>query len=467
VEQAEFEFRADDGTDHGADGGTDDVTEGVTAADEEATLSVGELTAAARRSLRRAFPGEVWVRGEVQNLTVSGAGHVFFALVERSVRGDRVQARVDVVLFRDERRAVERALRDVGAELADDLEVRLSARVELYAATGRFQLVMTGVDPVFTVGGLAAARDRVLRALAADGLLDENAQRPMPLVPLRIGLVTSRGSAAYHDFVHELHAAPYAWEITCVDVRVQGAAAARRIVWGLRALARRPLDVVVIARGGGSRADLAPFDTEVVARAVAAMPVPVVTGVGHEVDRSVVDEVAHTACKTPTACAHVLVARVRSFCDRLDDAAHRVVVHGRRNAAQARMRTDHVAHAVAAAAPARVTRSRADLDRAAARVGELGRRAVRDASRDVTRGQERVGAVARHTLAREGWRLDTASGTVRALDPHRVLERGYSITRDDDGRILRRAGDTAPGAVLVTELADGRVTSRVEDREDA
>src|SRR5262249_40009071 len=160
-------------------------------------------------------------------------------------------------------------------------------------------------------------REKVLRALAADHLLDVNGRVPMPLVPLRVGLITSRESAAYHDFVHELEVSGFGFVVSVVDVRVQGAAASRRIVWALNELSNLDVDVVVLARGGGSRADLAPFDTEIVARAVAGMRVPVFTGVGHEVDRSVVDEVAHSACKTPTACAQTLVAHVRGFADAL------------------------------------------------------------------------------------------------------------------------------------------------------
>ena len=296
----------------------------------ETTYSVVELNSLVRDTLRRAHPDEVWVRGEVQNLSRSSAGHTYFALVEKAVRGDRAQGRLDVALFRDDRRAVQRALADVpGAELANDVEVRIRGRVTIYPPTGRYQLVMSGIDPVFTVGGIAANRERVLRALAAEGLLGANGTRELPVVPLRVGLITSSGSAAYHDFVHELEVSGFAWQVAVVDVRVQGAAAARRIKWALGQLSQLDVDAVVLARGGGSRADLAAFDSELVARAIAAMPVPVITGVGHETDRSVADEVAYHACKTPTACAQLLTARVAEFVARLDDASLRVAARAR------------------------------------------------------------------------------------------------------------------------------------------
>ncbi|MFN8026549.1 MAG: exodeoxyribonuclease VII large subunit [Acidimicrobiia bacterium] len=265
--------------------------------DEEAvpTFTVGELNGKVRDALRRSFVDEVWVRGEVQNLKRHGSGHTYFTLVEKGVRGDRPVARLDVALFRDDARTVDRRLKAVpGAELGNDVEVRIRGRVTLYPEQGRYQLVMSDIDPVFTVGGIAANRERVLRALAAEGLIGHNARHVIPPVPLRAGLVTSVGSAAYHDFVHELELSGYALQVAVVDVRVQGSAAARRIKYGLNLLAGLAVDAVVLVRGGGSR-DLMPFDTDIVARAVAEMPVPVLTGVGHEIDRSVADEVAHTA----------------------------------------------------------------------------------------------------------------------------------------------------------------------------
>jgi exodeoxyribonuclease VII large subunit len=452
---------------------------------EITTFSVVELNSLVRDALRRGFPDEVWVRGEVQNLSRSSAGHTYFSLVEKATRGDRTQGRLDVALFRDDRRAVTRALAEVpGAELGNDVEVRIRGRVTVYPPTGRYQLVMTAIDPVFTLGGIAANRERVLRALDAEGLLGANAGRPLALVPLRVGLVTSAGSAAYHDFVHELEGSGYAWQVAVADVRVQGVAAARRIKWALGQMSQLDVDVVVLARGGGSRADLAPFDTDLVARAIAAMPVPVITGVGHETDRSVADEVAYAACKTPTACARLLMGRVAEFVGRLDDASMRVGARARHRLAMAARELDVASVHLARRAPAAGVRERARLERAHGRldelarrragdaaahldgcirrVGELGRRATRDSGRVVTAHERDLATRALHHLERAALRVDGSEAVVRALDPRRVLERGYSITRDETGRIVRRAAGLAAGTVLDTEVAEGRVTSRVE-----
>jgi exodeoxyribonuclease VII large subunit len=452
---------------------------------EVTTFSVVELNSLVRDALRRGFPDEVWVRGEVQNLSRSSAGHTYFSLVEKAGRGDRVQGRLDVALFRDDRRAVARELAEVpGAELGNDVEVRIRGRVTVYPPTGRYQLVMTGIDPVFTVGGIAANRERVLRALSAEGLLGANASRELALVPLRIGLITSSGSAAYHDFVHELEVSGFAWQVVVADVRVQGAAAARRIKWALGQLSQLDVDAVVLVRGGGARADLAAFDTELVARAIADMRVPVITGVGHETDRGVADEVAYCACKTPTACAQLLMGRVGEFVGRLDDASQRVVARARQRVAVAGRELDDARRRAARSAPAAVAREQARLERAhgraeelarrragevarqldgcARRVAELGRRATRERTRALDARERELATHAGHQLRRESLRLQSHEAVVRALDPRRVLERGYSITRDAEGRVLKEATASQAGAILQTELAAGRITSRVE-----
>lgn len=455
---------------------------------EEPTYSVVQLNSLVSDALRRAHPDELWVKGEVQNLR-SRNGHTYFKLVEKAGRGERIQGRLDVALFKDDAPKVRKALAEVpGATLGDDVEVRIRGRVRVYPPTGQYQLVMTGIDPVFTVGRLAANRDRVLQMLAAEGLLGANAARALAAVPLRVGLVTSAGSAAYHDFVDELLRSPYAWRVGVVDVAVQSAGAAQRIKWALGQLAQVDVDVVVIARGGGSRADLAPFDTELVARAIAAMDVPVFVGVGHEIDRSVADEVAHTSCKTPTACAQLLVRRVDDFAAGLDHASQRVAARARQRMAVAGRELDDAARRARRSASAVVGREHTRLDRAhgrldelarrrttdlgarldasARRVAGLGRRATRDRQVALVSRERALVTHAQHHLARAGLKLGSHEGVVRALDPRRVLERGYSITRDADGRVVRRAADVTAGALVETELADGRVVSRVEGTDD-
>jgi len=430
--------------------------------DEQPTFSVTELNTVIRDALRAAIPREVWVQGEMQGFKTSGLGHSYFQLVEKAGRGERVLSRLDVALFRGERPTVNAALRDAGLKLANDVGVRIRGRVDFYPPNGRLQLVMTGIDPVFTIGGMAANRARLLEALAADGLLRANGALPLPEVPLRVGLITSEGSAAYHDFVHELEVSGHAWQVCLADVRVQGSGAPKRLVWALRTLARQRVDVVVVVRGGGSRSDLAPFDAEAVARAIADMPMPVLTGIGHEVDRSVADEVAHTSCKTPTACAQELVERVGEFVDRLDDVSRAVASLARSRCRLAAHELGERARRVRRGAPGALVHAWGALERRQVRVEELGKRGVHDAAAALE-DRRRVLVAAGGRLTRDASRqLDADEARLRALDPRRVLERGYSITRDEDGRVRKGVQGLTPADVLHTELARGSITSRVE-----
>jgi exodeoxyribonuclease VII large subunit len=425
------------------------------------TYGVAELNQAIAEALVGAFPRQVWIRGEVAQYRVSGNGHAYFDLCEKDERRDHVRAKLSVALFRNDRPAVNRTLRDAGVKLADGVEVRIRARIDFWPPAGRLQLIMNAVDPVFTVGRLAAERARVLQVLAAEGVLRRQADLVLPLVPLRIGLVTSKGSAAYHDFVQELEATGHAFRVYPVDVRVQGQGADRRVMYALHRLRAADVDVVVIARGGGARSDLSPFDSERLARLIADMPVPVITGIGHEVDRTVADEVAHTCAKTPTAAAALLVGAVDDYCEGLARIAHRVSIRARGACVLAARDLADRGRRVARAAPVAITRERHVVDAHRRRVGERARRRLRDGDAAVQAQRGRLRAVAVGALRGEGVRIDAATDRLRALDPRRVLERGYTITRTADGSIVRAADQVASDDLVVTETAHGSVRSRV------
>lgn len=429
---------------------------------ETPTFGVRELNQVIAEALVDAFPRQVWVRGEVAQYRVTGAGHAYFDLVEKEERRDHVLAKLSVALFRNDRPGVNRTLGDTGAELADGVEVRIRARVDFWPPAGRLQLIMNGIDPLFAVGKLGAERARVLQVLGAEGVLRRQAELELSAVPLRVGLVTSGGSAAYHDFVQELSASGHAFRVVHVDVRVQGQGAFQHIVNGIRALSDLDLDVIVLARGGGSRSDLLPFDSEVLARVIAELGIPVVTGIGHEVDRTIADEVAHTCMKTPTAAAAMLVNEVDAYCERLARIAHRVSLRARSACVLAGHEVANASARLARGVPVALARERQMLDRHRRRAIDAGRRRTRGAAARAAAHERTLGIVATRGVRGALTRLDTADARLRALDPRRVLERGYSITRAADGVVVRAPADVGVGAMLVTETAGGEVHSRVE-----
>ena len=410
--------------------------------DPETTHTVGELSDAITRVVADGFPDEVWVRGEISGIKRSRNDHVYFDLVDPGTLGDSARSSVSVALFSGNKRNVNAQLKRAGITgkvMVDGLEIRIRGRIG--AHRNRVQLVMSAIDPEYTLGRLAVDRERLLQALLAEGLLRRNASTPLPPAPLRVGLVTSAGSAACTDFLHELESSGLAWQVRLVDTRVQGDDAERHLVAGLRTAARTGVEVIALVRGGGARTDLMAFDAEAVARTIAASPVPVFTGVGHEVDRSVADEVAHTATKTPTACAAELVGLVRTFLERTEVRRAELERRALRS----------------------VDRHERHLREAAASCAHRGTRSVDRQAREVERHTAEIARRGPRALADATRHLDGVEVQLRALDPERALQRGWSITRDQDGRIVRAANQVAEGTVLVTQVAQGSIRSTVTE----
>lgn len=404
------------------------------------TYTVGELADAINEQMRRGFTDGVWVRGEIDGLRNSGA-HTYFALVEQGEDGERSRAVLNVSLFAPMKRNLTPLLKRNRLELANGLKVRIFGYLDFYAPTGRLGLKMAGIDPRFTLGELSQQRDQVVRRLVAAGLLDANRRHRLSAIPLRVGVVASVGTAAWHDFHDELASSGFGFHLSVCDVRVQGEWAVGMVAASIRSLAARAdLDCVVVIRGGGARNELATFDAEDIAMAIATSPIPVLTGLGHEIDRSVADEVAHTALKTPTACAGALIGTVATYRVATEERWAAISDVARRNLAAAGAALDDRAHRIA-------RRSHAAVERADER---LAARA------------ERLRATPARQLVEAERRLDDARARLTLLDPQHLLARGWSITRDRDGRVVRSAADVTAGATITTQVADGHLTSRVE-----
>lgn len=426
--------------------------------DDERTYSVAEYNALLNAVLSEAFPEQVWVRGEVKGLNAKGA-HAYFDIVDDS----GADAMISVKLFAGVRSRVESMMAKAGMDLANGIKVRIAGRPDVWAPRGSLGFKMSDVDPRFTLGELALQREELLRRLRETGLAEANSRRPLSPVPLRIGLVTSDGSAAFHDFTNEIQSSGLAFEVRLVDARVQGEQALVDVPAAITRLGAAPdLDVVVVVRGGGSKVDLAAFDSEAVAMAIASCPLPVFTGIGHEIDRSIADEVASRSFKTPTACAAALVEMVRAFVDSVEDAFAEVVRRaGELLAAESAaldQRQVQARHLVEQA----VQRSEVQLASRSMAVHARVMAALTRASTHVDRSADRL----RQTTARVRQRavlIDSLAERLRLLDPANALARGWSITRRADGRVVRSAADLAPGDLVLTTFADGTATSRVEE----
>lgn len=457
--------------------------------------TVGRLNARAHEALTAAFPSPIWLVGEIAGFRRTGGKRfVSFKLVERGP-DTRPVAEVGAIVFDEALRELERTIAAAGNPfvLGDEIEVRLRVRVDLYEGWGQYRIVVEGIDPAFTLGEAARRREEIVRKLAEEGLLDRNRSLPFPALPLRVGLVTSLDSDAYNDVLQTLRESGFAFRLTAHGARVQGRQTEASVLNALEWFARRAAsyDVVVICRGGGSRTDLAWFDTERLGRAVARFPLPVVVGIGHEQDYSVLDFVG-TRAKTPTAAAAYLVDTVTAALHAVERsgstiaAAAKGVLAGA--AADAARRGDRLVRgtrAHLAAARTALTRAGRDLPRAALRLADRrsetlagqARVLVQGARRDLAAERRRIGDLvdslapkATRRLLLEVERLDARERRVGLVDPRRVIERGYAILRDAAGRSIAEAALAPPGSTLVAELRVGRLALRslgptgIEDR---
>ncbi len=449
----------------------------------EETYSVARLCEEVRDLLGQAF-FSVWVAGEVQRLKQHRSGHLYFELIEKG-EGDKIVARLEAVVWRRDLERVRRVLGRSGLEIVEGQQIRCRANLDFYAPFGRLQVVVRDVDAAFAEGRLAARRRETLEALAAAGLLELNKAHELPPVPLELALITSEGSAAYHDFLSTLREAPYGFRVLFVHAAVQGATAERELVSALATAARARPDCAVLIRGGGSRSDLAVFDSRALAESIARAGFPVLTGLGHEIDEAVADLVAHTSLKTPTKVAEFLVQRV----ERADQALEALRAALRRAAKLSLeraagelgrieralrlsgFRVTAARERLAAAAGALVRSARRRLARGEERLAEVrGRltvvapRLVESRRRQPAKLAGRIAALARARLRESAARLDGWSRLCVQLGPERTLERGFTITRDRQGRILRRVSQVGAGERITTYVSDGSLTSRVEER---
>ncbi|HUV38053.1 MAG TPA: exodeoxyribonuclease VII large subunit [Planctomycetota bacterium] len=398
------------------------------AGDGRRVFTVSEITRAVKATLESTF-GRVWVTGEVSNLRKPQSGHVYLTLKDAT-------SQLSAVMFRG-------VASRVKFDLADGMQVLVGGEITVYEARGNYQVIVTAIEPR-GVGALELAFKQLVEKLRAEGLFDEAHKKPIPRFPRHIAVVTSPTGAAIRDILQVTHRRFPGMHVTIYPVRVQGEGSAAEVAEGIRELNRMGgFDVIITGRGGGSLEDLWAFNEEVVARAIFASRIPVVSAVGHEIDVTISDLVADLRAPTPTAAAELVVPRRADLETELLDIARRL-----RHALQGRVET-----------------SRARLGTLAVRVGP---RQLRGHVRQLIQRTDdlgtRLGVSLRALVRTLAERLRGDAGRLESLSPLKVLERGYAITRTKSG-VLRDARDVTVGDVIDTILFRGRLTSRVQSVE--
>jgi exodeoxyribonuclease VII large subunit len=425
-------------------------------------LSIATLLDQVQAAITRAFPrGQlVWVRGEVQSIT-DRTGHCYIDLVDPEAPRGREAKVLKVNVWQRTWAPMKAALARQGIVLEVGTVVTLRGRVEFYAPRAQVNFIAVDVDVDALLGRQAARRAALLKDLETEGLLRRNGTLLVPALSLRIGLVASPGTEGFNDFLGQLDGSGLAFTVVVVPAQVQGASAPAAISRGITALVAAACDVVVLVRGGGSKADLVAFDSEPVARAIALCPVPVWTGIGHTGDQSVADIVAARAFVTPTECGQELVQRAGDWWESVVSTALLV----------ARRATDVLAGAVERDGTARARLGQATrnqlrrhaerLDTRSRRIAGQARSQLHAASTAVDQRAARIGPCAHRAVAHQAERLESWRRLLSAYDVDRQLERGYTLTLGQDGRIVRSVADLTEDSVLHTRFADGTAVSEV------
>jgi len=440
-------------------------------------LTVSELTGNIRRVLETQI-GQVWVSGEVTNLRVQGSGHVYFTIKD-------ARAQLQCVLFRSESVAHRELLQD-GQKLL------LQGDVSVYETRGQYQLIVRAIE-LQGLGALQVAFEKLKLKLQAEGLFAQERKRPLPKYPRRIGLVTSETGAAIRDVLHVIQRRQPSLQIILASCRVQGPGAAAEIAGAIRLVnewcASTPshiVDLILLTRGGGSLEDLWAFNEEAVARAIFSSALPVVSGVGHEIDFTISDFVADVRAATPSAAAEIITEGAHSSRTLLADTGAYVRQLLRRRLEGDREWLNDLQQRLLRLHPRQHLREQAQrVDDLHARLTRCARQAVRDCTLSVRNLRRRLTQTKPSILLRQlrrlttefGRRLNTLAGSrlkderaslkalhgrLQLLSPQNVLGRGYSITSDaETGKILRAARDARPGQRLQTQLKTGTLRSVV------
>jgi exodeoxyribonuclease VII large subunit len=438
-------------------------------------FTVSGLTDRIQWMLETEFNG-VWVEGEVSNLTIASSGHWYFSLKDET-------AQMRAVVWKTQARLIR-------FRPKDGMKVVVRGNVRVYPPKGEYQLSVETVEPLGK-GTLQQAYEELKEKLEKEGLFDAKRKRPLPMLPRRIGIVTSPTGAVVRDILRVLAHRYPTLEVLIYPARVQGPEAAWEIVQGIRALNRiAGLDVLVVARGGGSLEDLWPFNEEKVARALATSKIPTISAVGHETDFTIADFVADLRAPTPSAAAERVVQAKDDLCARVDTlhgrlsgaihlrltrirgrvaalTSHRVFAaeHGRiLNHAQ---RVDDLVRRSGTALERRGERARTRLVRAGERLAAFrwDRQAAAHRER-LGRDRDRLGAAARRGLeARRGAFLRLA-GKLESLSPLAVLSRGYALVFDESGRLVRDPADVATGDAVRLRVHGGGLRATVTGKDE-
>lgn len=430
----------------------------------ETAISLVEFNRRIGGLLHDASVQRCWVVAETSDVRQSG-GHCYLELVQKDAQTGQTLARMRGIVWASVyarlRCEFERA---TGQPFASGMNVMVEVSANFHEQYG-LSVVITGINPTYTLGDMARQRLEILNRLRSEGIIDMNKQLPWADVAQRVAVISAAGAAGYGDFMNQLHNNPSGIKFyTCLFPAVmQGQSTVTSVIAALERINDYAdfFDCVVIIRGGGSTSDLNSFDNYDLAANVAQFPLPVICGIGHDRDNTVVDSVASVRVKTPTAAAEWLLDRAQSALDHVNALTDMVVDSATQMLSGARQQLAYFTSGIPLMADNIVVRHRARLQQIAAAIPVVAARRIDSAGKDLAFASQRVAMAARQCVANERQRVTGLEKQVELLSPDRVLRRGYSLTLRD-GHVVTSASSLRAGDSLVTRFADGERTSVVE-----
>ena len=409
---------------------------------EAQALSLYELNGLIKRSIRSCMPDTYWVQAELSDVRSNYSGHCYLEFVQKDVAGNNLIAKARGTIWSNIYKMLKPYFeQETGQAFASGIKVLVQVAVEFHELYG-YSLTVLDIDPTYTVGDMARKRREILRQLEEEGVIDLNKELDMPMLPQRIAVISSATAAGYGDFCNQLQNNPrgYDFHTELFPAIMQGERVEETILTALDAINARieEFDAVVIIRGGGATSDLSGFDTYLLAASCAQFPLPIITGIGHERDDTVIDSVAHTRVKTPTAAAEFLIAKLDKCADVLDEMSSRLMQGVRNRLLWEHRRMESLTQRIPTSAYKRISEAKY---------------ALLSARRDIQLASQSFLSMKKHRLELLQQKLNDAL-------PEKQLARGYSITLKD-GKAVKNASLLEEGDVLVTVLHQGKVESVV------
>ncbi len=428
-------------------------------------LKLSELNGLVKKAIGEAFTAPIWVIGEISELKLNRNGHCYLVLIEKDENGDTIVAQAKATIWSYSYRMLRPYFETTtGQQLTEGLKVLVSVSVEFHELYG-YSLNIRDIDPTYTLGDMARRRRDIIARLHAEGVAEMNKELLLPLVPQKIAVISSPTAAGYQDFIDQLinNPAGYHFHIKLFPAIMQGNETEESIINALEQifLYERFFDAVVIIRGGGSQADLSCFDNYNLAYYITQFPLPVITGIGHEKDDSIVDLVAHTRLKTPTAVAEFLISGVTQFDMHMDDLSNRFLGRIEEIIQEKKNSIENFTRRLAPVMREKFLRVNSILNQTIWKLDNIVKKTIQHKVVQLEKREEIVRHEFKKIIADSRHYLDMAQQKASLTDPNIILARGYSITTYN-GRALKNPDLLENNALIITRLFKGNITSEVK-----